>query len=204
MRNVLQTLPNVYTANPTRGTYPSLPFSRIQVCSRFVRKSKSPTPVDKLPSSSMRNYLLCLCSRLVVGFDPKGLSAFLSSFSPNSFTHCMMSTDWIEADRYFRIGLSCLSMQSIFYSPEVASVQTLFLFAYYNELRVASSTATLSPSVRSLYICLNFHPTRISGRSYLWRAKLAKGLACTEILAIGSPTKLRSSADGGCTGSWYP
>ncbi|KAH8825496.1 hypothetical protein DL96DRAFT_1530148 [Flagelloscypha sp. PMI_526] len=55
------------------------------------------------------------------------------------------SLDWVEADRYFQIGLSCLSMQSIFYSPEVASVQALFLLAYYTEMRGAASASTLSP-----------------------------------------------------------
>ncbi|KAH8825479.1 hypothetical protein DL96DRAFT_1557153 [Flagelloscypha sp. PMI_526] len=53
---------------------------------------------------------------------------------------------WLEADRYFQIGLSCLAMQSIFNSPEVASVQALFLLGYYNEHPGAASTATLSPS----------------------------------------------------------
>ncbi|KAH8825544.1 hypothetical protein DL96DRAFT_117321 [Flagelloscypha sp. PMI_526] len=52
---------------------------------------------------------------------------------------------WVEADRYFQIGLSCFSMQSIFYSPEVATVQALFLLVSYNQLRGAASTATLSP-----------------------------------------------------------
>ncbi|KAH8831723.1 hypothetical protein DL96DRAFT_845099 [Flagelloscypha sp. PMI_526] len=53
---------------------------------------------------------------------------------------------WEDADRYFQIGIWCLSMQSIFHSPEVASVQALFLIASYIELRGAPSTATLSPS----------------------------------------------------------
>ncbi|KAH8825491.1 hypothetical protein DL96DRAFT_115096 [Flagelloscypha sp. PMI_526] len=52
---------------------------------------------------------------------------------------------WVEAGRYYQIGLSCLSMQSIFYSPEVASVHALCLLAYYNELQGAVSTSTLSP-----------------------------------------------------------
>jgi hypothetical protein len=67
-----------------------------------------------------------------------------------SFAYGTKPLDWMEADRYFQIGLSCFSMQSIFYSPEVASVQALFLLAYYTEMRGAASTSTLSPGVRFL------------------------------------------------------
>ncbi|KAH8831655.1 hypothetical protein DL96DRAFT_1494149 [Flagelloscypha sp. PMI_526] len=65
-------------------------------------------------------------------------------FAP--FVYLTSSIDWVDADRYFQIGLSCLSMQSIFNSPEVASVQALMLFAAYNEFQGAISTATLDPS----------------------------------------------------------
>ncbi|KAH8814680.1 hypothetical protein DL96DRAFT_1471924 [Flagelloscypha sp. PMI_526] len=53
---------------------------------------------------------------------------------------------WIEADRYFHVGLSCLSMQSIFYSPEVVSVQALFLLASYKEIRGTDSASSPNPS----------------------------------------------------------
>jgi hypothetical protein len=61
--------------------------------------------------------------------------------------YCSSLADWIEADRYFHVGLSCLSMQSIFYSPEVVSVQALFLLASYKEIRGTDSASSPNPSV---------------------------------------------------------
>ncbi|KAH8836171.1 hypothetical protein DL96DRAFT_1809905 [Flagelloscypha sp. PMI_526] len=70
---------------------------------------------------------------------------------------------WIEADRYFQVGLSCLSKQSILNSPEVASVQALFLLACFNEVRGVASVTTMSPSWTILSLagkiaqCLGLH-----------------------------------------------
>ncbi|KAH8825488.1 hypothetical protein DL96DRAFT_1609019 [Flagelloscypha sp. PMI_526] len=79
-------------------------------------------------------------------FRPHRCAVIFFTFALGAWLDLAQEHYWVEADRYFQIGLSCLSVQSIFYSPEVASVQALFLLAYYSELRGAASSATLSPS----------------------------------------------------------
>ncbi|KAH8795154.1 fungal-specific transcription factor domain-containing protein [Flagelloscypha sp. PMI_526] len=84
-----------------------------------------------IPSTPFRPH------RCAVGFFTFALGAWLDLNQEHY---------WVEADRYFQIGMLCLSMQSLFYSPEVASVEALFLLTYYHELRGAASTSTTSPS----------------------------------------------------------
>ncbi|KAH8813826.1 fungal-specific transcription factor domain-containing protein [Flagelloscypha sp. PMI_526] len=79
-------------------------------------------------------------------FRPHRCAIAFFAFALGAWLDLSQEHYWVEADRYFQVGLSCLSMQSIFYSPEVASAQALFLLAYYNELRGAASTSTLGPS----------------------------------------------------------
>ncbi|KAH8825493.1 fungal-specific transcription factor domain-containing protein [Flagelloscypha sp. PMI_526] len=78
-------------------------------------------------------------------FRPHRCAVMFFIFAIGAWFDLTQEHYWMEADRYFQIGLSCFSMQSIFYSPEVASVQALFLLAYYTEMRGAASTSTLSP-----------------------------------------------------------
>ncbi|KAH8826485.1 hypothetical protein DL96DRAFT_1681536 [Flagelloscypha sp. PMI_526] len=79
-------------------------------------------------------------------FRPHRCAVAFFTFALGAWLDLDQERYWVEADRYFQIGLSCLSMQSIFYSPEVASVEALFLLTYYNELRGEASTSTTSPS----------------------------------------------------------
>ncbi|KAH8828799.1 fungal-specific transcription factor domain-containing protein [Flagelloscypha sp. PMI_526] len=113
---------------------------------------------------------------------------------------------WIEAERYFRIGMACLSMQSLLFSPEVASVQALFLLIIYSELRGAASTTTMSPSWTILSLACkvaqglglhrdpshwNFDETTVQHRRWLYWE-----LVSTEIyqcVATGRPLSIRPS-----------
>ncbi|KAH8825494.1 hypothetical protein DL96DRAFT_1734271 [Flagelloscypha sp. PMI_526] len=117
-------------------------------------------PIYSMPiqeNDLMQGYLLPMYKYLEDSRAIQNLSLPLTTFRPHrcatiffifSIAAWLDVTNehyWVEADRYFQIGLSCLSMQSILYSAEVASVHALFLLAYYNELRGAASTSTLSP-----------------------------------------------------------
>ncbi|KAH8831742.1 fungal-specific transcription factor domain-containing protein [Flagelloscypha sp. PMI_526] len=79
-------------------------------------------------------------------FRPHRCAATFLAFAVGAWLDLTNESYWVEADKYFQIGLSCLSMQSIFNSPEVASVQALLLLQSYDEFRGAASTATLDPS----------------------------------------------------------
>ncbi|KAH8826487.1 hypothetical protein DL96DRAFT_1806337 [Flagelloscypha sp. PMI_526] len=79
-------------------------------------------------------------------FRPHRCAVAFFTFALGAWLDLNQEHYWVEADRYYQIGLSCLSMQSLFYSPEVASVEALFLLSYYHELRGAASTSTTSPS----------------------------------------------------------
>ncbi|KAH8825481.1 fungal-specific transcription factor domain-containing protein [Flagelloscypha sp. PMI_526] len=87
-------------------------------------------------------------------FRPHQYAVVFFALALSAWLDLTVEKYWLEADRYFQIGLSCLSMQSIFNSPEVASVQALFLLGYYNEHPGAASTATLSPSWTILSVAL--------------------------------------------------
>ncbi|KAH8825489.1 fungal-specific transcription factor domain-containing protein [Flagelloscypha sp. PMI_526] len=101
------------------------------------------SPVYKYLDDSHANQNLPLPS---ITFCPHRCAVIFLVFALGAWLDATHEDYWVEANRYFRIGLSCLSMQSIFYSPEVASVQALFLLTYYNELRGSASTSTISSS----------------------------------------------------------
>ncbi|KAH8825484.1 hypothetical protein DL96DRAFT_1681733 [Flagelloscypha sp. PMI_526] len=81
-----------------------------------------------------------------ITFRPHRCAIIFFAFALGTWLDLAQEDYWVEANRYFQIGLLCLSMQSMFYSPEVATVQSLFLLTIFNELRGAPSTTTLSPS----------------------------------------------------------
>ncbi|KAH8825485.1 fungal-specific transcription factor domain-containing protein [Flagelloscypha sp. PMI_526] len=82
----------------------------------------------------------------LAAFRPHRCAVIFFAFALGTWLDLNQEHYWIEANQYFQIGLSCLSMQSVFYSPEMASIQALFLLAYFKELRGAPSASTLSPS----------------------------------------------------------
>ncbi|KAH8814718.1 fungal-specific transcription factor domain-containing protein [Flagelloscypha sp. PMI_526] len=67
-------------------------------------------------------------------------------FAIGSWVDLTKDQYWEDADKYFHIGRGCLAIQSIFNSPEVATVQSLLLLSSYAELRGSVSTATLDPT----------------------------------------------------------
>ncbi|KAH8825486.1 hypothetical protein DL96DRAFT_1608970 [Flagelloscypha sp. PMI_526] len=83
---------------------------------------------------------------LSMPFRPHRCAIIFFFFAIGTWLDLAKANYWEEADRFFQIGFSCLSMQSVFYSPEVATVQSLILLNIYNELRGAASTTTLSPT----------------------------------------------------------
>ncbi|KAH8831741.1 fungal-specific transcription factor domain-containing protein [Flagelloscypha sp. PMI_526] len=101
------------------------------------------SPVYKYLNELQADYNLPLPSTI---FRPHRCAVMFFAFALGAWLDLTNEDYWVEADRYFQTGLSCLSAQSLFSSPEVASVQALFLLASYNEFRGAVTTTTLDSS----------------------------------------------------------
>ncbi|KAH8825492.1 hypothetical protein DL96DRAFT_1817038 [Flagelloscypha sp. PMI_526] len=119
-------------------TYPiySMPIQEEELMESYI------FPMYKYLEDSHTAQNLPLSSR---AFRPHRCATIFFVFAIAAWLDVTNQQYWVEAGRYYQIGLSCLSMQSIFYSPEVASVNALCLLAYYNELQGAAPTSTMSP-----------------------------------------------------------
>ncbi|KAH8826488.1 hypothetical protein DL96DRAFT_1816810 [Flagelloscypha sp. PMI_526] len=115
----------------------TMPIQQTELVQGYLR------PIYKYLEDSRANQNLALP---LTALHPHRCALVFFTFALGAWLDLTQEHYWVEADRYFQIGISCLSMQSILYSPEVASVEALYFFISYNELRGVASTSTISPS----------------------------------------------------------